>query len=369
MPGKGKDVLSLQVREGPGWDERLEDFHLDAPPTNCIPPLSTSHLLTSYDHHLSHRMQWHTLSVAKITPTLFRRPHMHLWLPAGVRLRFVLLGAALLVLLLVLLRSRSWRRQRGGGVAAAGRLPGRRLGPEFFIGVLVGGASVAMLVIIFGGSGRSGSSGGGIITTQQSWRMDLKELPKQSEAAGGLVADGDGSHEKQPDSGAAAPAVVKPSLETIFVSVASYRDSECAQMIGEMFAAAEFPARVFVGAVEQNKDEDECCTNATLPFNSHVRVKAIPHTEAQGPTYARYLGSLLYQVLLQNRSSVNQNSKKLPDSQVLAMSWKYFHWYQLPEDCSSEVISIVAYCRGRRISCSWTATPALRSTGTRRCCA
>ena len=81
---------------------------------------------------------------------------------------------------------------------------------------------------------------------------------------------------------------------TIFVSVASYRDSQCAETVRDLFAQAENPSRVFVGVCEQNSDDAaEACVAPALPKN--VRRVTIAHTEAKGPTYARYLCSTLYQ--------------------------------------------------------------------------
>lgn len=81
---------------------------------------------------------------------------------------------------------------------------------------------------------------------------------------------------------------------TIFVSVASYRDSECSATVRDLFAKADRPERVFVGVCEQNDagSPNEACVPAALPNN--VRRVTIPHTEAQGPTYARYLCSTLF---------------------------------------------------------------------------
>jgi hypothetical protein len=63
----------------------------------------------------------------------------------------------------------------------------------------------------------------------------------------------------------------------------------------DLFAAAKHPERVFVGVCEQNTtDERETCTPSKFKFHNHVRRIAIPHTEAKGPTYARYLCSTLY---------------------------------------------------------------------------
>jgi hypothetical protein len=83
------------------------------------------------------------------------------------------------------------------------------------------------------------------------------------------------------------------SPETIFVSVASYRDAQCGETIRDLFAKADQPGRVFVGVCEQNSgDAKEDCVPPKLPKN--VRRVQIPHGEAKGPVYARYLCSTLY---------------------------------------------------------------------------
>lgn len=82
---------------------------------------------------------------------------------------------------------------------------------------------------------------------------------------------------------------------TIFVSIASYRDSECSATLKSMFDQADKPERVFAGVCEQNKAgaSEEACLPATLPLDN-VRRITIPFSEAKGPTYARYLCSTLY---------------------------------------------------------------------------
>ena len=83
------------------------------------------------------------------------------------------------------------------------------------------------------------------------------------------------------------------SRETIFVSIGSYRDPDCSATLGNMFARAKHPERVFAGVVQQNSDDPtEACSNAEWKHN--VRVLSMRHTEAKGPTYARYLATTLY---------------------------------------------------------------------------
>lgn len=83
--------------------------------------------------------------------------------------------------------------------------------------------------------------------------------------------------------------------DTIFVSVASYRDRECGATVRDLFAKASRPGRVRVGVVEQNSgDAAEACLGAGFARHAQVRRVTIPHGEAKGPTYARALAAGLY---------------------------------------------------------------------------
>ena len=82
------------------------------------------------------------------------------------------------------------------------------------------------------------------------------------------------------------------SEDSIFVSVASFRDVECSRTLADMFAKASRPKRVFAGVCEQNKLAEEACV--APEFRGQLRHITLPHTQAKGPTYARYLCSTLY---------------------------------------------------------------------------
>lgn len=78
---------------------------------------------------------------------------------------------------------------------------------------------------------------------------------------------------------------------TIFVSVASYRDTECSMTIDSIFNKAEFPNRIFVGICEQNKkdiQEELCISPAVKKFIHNIRITTMDYSKAKGPTYARY---------------------------------------------------------------------------------
>lgn len=87
----------------------------------------------------------------------------------------------------------------------------------------------------------------------------------------------------------------KAAEETIFVSVASYRDADCAATLKSMFANATHPRRVMAGVCEQNTDDlAERCTAEGFEWWDRVRRVTVPAAEAAGPTYARHLCASLY---------------------------------------------------------------------------
>jgi hypothetical protein len=86
-----------------------------------------------------------------------------------------------------------------------------------------------------------------------------------------------------------------PEDETIFVSVASYRDSQCAATVYDIFDKAACPFRISVGVCQQNYPIDEDVMegykskvhNGIHDFSSQIRVLRLSADEAQGPMYAR----------------------------------------------------------------------------------
>lgn len=84
---------------------------------------------------------------------------------------------------------------------------------------------------------------------------------------------------------------------SIFVSVASYRDEECSLTLDTLFNKAEFPERIFVGICEQNKEgiaKELCLSSKVLKYRSNIRITKIDYKNAKGPTYARYYCSKLW---------------------------------------------------------------------------
>lgn len=84
--------------------------------------------------------------------------------------------------------------------------------------------------------------------------------------------------------------------ETIFISIASYRDPECSKTIKSIFEKAKYPENIYVGICEQNDASntlEQCELIRKIP-KGHVRYDNIDYTEAKGPTYARYKCAMLY---------------------------------------------------------------------------
>lgn len=93
--------------------------------------------------------------------------------------------------------------------------------------------------------------------------------------------------------------VVQIKPNTIFVSIASYRDSVCSTTVESLYCMADNPQNVFVGLCQQNNsNEDQDCVNSNSQIISNyiknVRTIRIPYFEAKGPTWARYLCSTLW---------------------------------------------------------------------------
>ena len=83
--------------------------------------------------------------------------------------------------------------------------------------------------------------------------------------------------------------------DTIFVSIASYRDKNCIKTVKEIFGKAKNPEKVFLGICTQNKDESEACIDDTLDkYKDNIKEKKLTYREALGPQYARYECSHLW---------------------------------------------------------------------------
>eukprot|EP01036_Dinobryon_divergens_P029870 gene29870-39036_t len=85
----------------------------------------------------------------------------------------------------------------------------------------------------------------------------------------------------------------------IFVGVSHYRDNRCSKTVQNIFTKAKYPARIFVGIVQQihtEKDDFSCLRDycnlykgQPCPHKANIQFIEFTHQEAKGPTYARYL--------------------------------------------------------------------------------
>ena len=93
------------------------------------------------------------------------------------------------------------------------------------------------------------------------------------------------------------------SDDTIYVSVASFRDSECPPTVEDLFAMALNPRRLFIGIIEQNDPSDPpcmppayaSCQGAEFCPSDNIRIRRVRPSEARGPTFGRYVAMLMYQ--------------------------------------------------------------------------
>ena len=76
-----------------------------------------------------------------------------------------------------------------------------------------------------------------------------------------------GEHLITPEQAAAIGTFTQDGKETIYASIASYRDPECAGTVADLFERAEYPERIRVAIVEQRLPDaiDTVCTEPPVP--------------------------------------------------------------------------------------------------------
>lgn len=82
---------------------------------------------------------------------------------------------------------------------------------------------------------------------------------------------------------------------TIFVSIVSYRDSECQWTIESLFKQAAFPDRIFVGQCAQYDFENDSHCFVKETRSSQVRTVSLDYRSAKGPCLARALAQTLWE--------------------------------------------------------------------------
>ena len=88
-----------------------------------------------------------------------------------------------------------------------------------------------------------------------------------------------------------------PETESIFVSIASYRDPECPHTLQSLFRTAACPLRVFVGICDQSYAHDidpldrylRMARNEEYTYKDNIRVYRMDASEARGPMLARHM--------------------------------------------------------------------------------
>lgn len=82
---------------------------------------------------------------------------------------------------------------------------------------------------------------------------------------------------------------------SIFISIASYRDDECQDTLKSIYNNADNPNNIYIGICHQNKDDSERCDiGIDIKYIPNIRIIDIDYMKAKGPTYARYWCSTLW---------------------------------------------------------------------------
>ena len=101
-------------------------------------------------------------------------------------------------------------------------------------------------------------------------------------------------------------SLFNPLLETIFVSIASYRDYRCPKTVRQLFNQATYPSRMRVGIVDQikpgtdlncAKPERPCSENPDdilCKYSHLIDVYEMDASLAVGPVLARHIGNRMY---------------------------------------------------------------------------
>jgi len=74
---------------------------------------------------------------------------------------------------------------------------------------------------------------------------------------------------------------------TIFVSIANYRDDDCKNTLTHLYNTAKYPKKIFVGVLSQYKVRSESCEVKNIPYPYNVRYMNVSETDAKGPLFAR----------------------------------------------------------------------------------
>ena len=85
--------------------------------------------------------------------------------------------------------------------------------------------------------------------------------------------------------------------QSIFISLASYRDIICIDTVKQIYENAHKPQLIYIGICQQNKRyKEDCLQNFCIKNRlcNNIKIIRLNYNEARGPCYARYLCSCLY---------------------------------------------------------------------------
>ena len=108
----------------------------------------------------------------------------------------------------------------------------------------------------------------------------------------------------------------------IFVSVASYRDSETAATVEDIFSKAKNPEQIIVGVCDQRDKESEASVKDLLSpnftYTDSVIVLDMDFRKAQGPNFARYL---IYKYCFENLPSFITHYLQIDSHTLFENDW------------------------------------------------
>lgn len=79
----------------------------------------------------------------------------------------------------------------------------------------------------------------------------------------------------------------KLDTDTIFISIANYRDDDCKNTLTNLYKTAKNPEKIFVGILSQYDLPEESCEVLNLEYPYNVRYINVPASLAKGPLFAR----------------------------------------------------------------------------------
>lgn len=155
---------------------------------------------------------------------------------------------------------------------------------------------------------------------------------------------------------------------TIYVSVASYRDSRCTATVESLFERAKHPDRVFVGIVQQNSpgSTDADCLRTRKPcsgragatqtlcrYARQIRLHMVQAEESLGPTFGRHRADRLYRgEMYAMQIDAHSRLTKHWDVDAIAQHRRSKNDYAVMTNYPSDVTALTAEGRPK-----WTTTP------------